>query len=191
MHEPVSSSYSPIPPASSIGDVAVKRKLRRKINQNETSVAERSKYHFEADGDDVMDENEIDANLAALSVAAGRRNALAKATGKQVDLQNRHTDIVVQKVCVHQLTRSGKMSLISSPERFRRQPDYDEQSTFRSHWKRFGKCDHPSKPKARSIPFRFSKSIYSTVHAGSGGCRFSDFYAGIPTNSIYQRSTCR
>lgn len=65
---------------------------------NKASLAERSKYQFEADSEDEDMENEIDANLDALSGAAGRLNLLARATGKEVDEQNKHIDLIIQKV---------------------------------------------------------------------------------------------
>ncbi|KAI9784128.1 MAG: Protein transport protein S9 plasma membrane t-SNARE [Geoglossum umbratile] len=63
-----------------------------------TSLAERAKYQFEADSEDEALENEIDNNLDALSGAAGRLNALAKATGKEVDQQNVHIERIIKKV---------------------------------------------------------------------------------------------
>ncbi|KAH8815129.1 hypothetical protein F5884DRAFT_771216 [Xylogone sp. PMI_703] len=65
--------------------------------QTKASLAERSKYQFEADSEDEEMENEIDANLNALGSAAGRLNALARATGKEVDEQNKRIDIIIQK----------------------------------------------------------------------------------------------
>jgi hypothetical protein len=65
--------------------------------QTKASLAERSKYQFEADSDDDEMENEIDSNLDALGHAAGRLNALAKATGREVDNQNRIIDGIVLK----------------------------------------------------------------------------------------------
>lgn len=65
---------------------------------NKASLAERSKYQFEADSEDEDMENEIDANLDALSGAAGRLNLLARATGREVDEQNKHIDQIIQKV---------------------------------------------------------------------------------------------
>jgi protein transport protein SEC9 len=62
------------------------------------SLAERAKYQFEADSEDEAMENEIDNNLDALSGAAGRLNALARATGKEVDQQNMHIDRIMKKV---------------------------------------------------------------------------------------------
>jgi hypothetical protein len=60
-------------------------------------LAERAKYQFEADSEDDELENEIDTNLDALSGAAGRLNLLARATGEEVDAQNRHIDRINQK----------------------------------------------------------------------------------------------
>ncbi|KAH8602760.1 hypothetical protein B0O99DRAFT_604213 [Bisporella sp. PMI_857] len=64
---------------------------------NKTSLAERSKYQFEADSEDEEMENEIDHNLDMLSGAAGRLNLLARATGKEVEEQNKHIDNIVRK----------------------------------------------------------------------------------------------
>jgi hypothetical protein len=61
------------------------------------SLAERAKYQFEADSEDDEMENEIDSNLDALSGAAGRLNLLARATGQEVDEQNKHIDRIIQK----------------------------------------------------------------------------------------------
>jgi hypothetical protein len=66
--------------------------------QTKASLAERSKYQFEADSEDEEMENEIDSNLDALGHAAGRLNALARATGKEVDEQNKHIDRIIVKV---------------------------------------------------------------------------------------------
>lgn len=68
--------------------------------QSKASLAERSKYQFEADSEDDEMENEIDSNLDALGHAAGRLNALARATGKEVDEQNKHIDRIIQKVFI-------------------------------------------------------------------------------------------
>ena len=69
-------------------------------NRNQQSrLAERSKYQFEADSEDEDMENEIDANIDALSGAAGRLNMLAQATGKELDEQNKHLERINQKVC--------------------------------------------------------------------------------------------
>ena len=75
--------------------------------QTKASLAERSKYQFEADSEDDEMENEIDSNLDALGHAAGRLNALARATGREVDEQNKHIDVIIQKVRSFQLQIPG------------------------------------------------------------------------------------
>jgi protein transport protein SEC9 len=64
-----------------------------------TNLAERSKYQFEADSDDERMEDEIDRNLDDLSGAAGRLNLLAKATGQEIESQNRLIQRIGDKVC--------------------------------------------------------------------------------------------
>lgn len=66
--------------------------------QAKPSLAERSKYQFEADSEDEEMENQIDANLDALGSAAGRLNALARAVGNEVDEQNKIIDGILIKV---------------------------------------------------------------------------------------------
>ncbi|KAI4163854.1 MAG: hypothetical protein LQ342_002627 [Letrouitia transgressa] len=63
----------------------------------QASLAERAKYQFEADEEDDEMENEIDANLTALSGAATRLNGLARATGKALEEDNRHLDRINAK----------------------------------------------------------------------------------------------
>jgi hypothetical protein len=65
---------------------------------SKANLAERSKYQFEADSEDEEMENEIDSNLDALGHAAGRLNALARATGKEVDAQNGLIENIMTKV---------------------------------------------------------------------------------------------
>ncbi|MCJ1283684.1 Protein transport protein S9 plasma membrane t-SNARE [Xylographa opegraphella] len=62
------------------------------------NLADRAKYQFEADSDDDEMEDEIDRNLYLLGGAAGRLNALARATGQEVDEQNRLLDRIADKV---------------------------------------------------------------------------------------------
>lgn len=64
----------------------------------QASLAERAKFQFEADSEDEEMENEIDSNLDALGGAATRLNALAKATGKELDEQIRHLERNYNKV---------------------------------------------------------------------------------------------
>ena len=70
-----------------------------KAGEKQKNIAERAKYQFEADSDDEEMENEIDSNLDALGGVTARLNALARATGKEVDEQNKHLDVISQKVC--------------------------------------------------------------------------------------------
>ncbi|KAF4635499.1 hypothetical protein G7Y89_g2604 [Cudoniella acicularis] len=65
--------------------------------QTKASLAERSKYQFEADSEDDEMEGEIDSNLDALSRAAGSLHRIAKATGEEVDAQNRLLERVTGK----------------------------------------------------------------------------------------------
>ena len=69
--------------------------------KKQSSLAERAKYQFEADSEDEEMENEIDSNLDALNGAATRLNGLAKATGKEIDEQNRHLERINAKVRRH------------------------------------------------------------------------------------------
>lgn len=70
---------------------------RSKAQPSKASLAERAKYQFEADSEDDEMENELDANLHMLHGAAGRLNKLAKATGEEVDSQNRHIERIAGK----------------------------------------------------------------------------------------------
>ncbi|RMZ90481.1 hypothetical protein DV736_g2298, partial [Chaetothyriales sp. CBS 134916] len=63
-----------------------------------TNLAERSKYQFEADSEDDAMEDEIDRNLDELHGAAKRLNLLAKATGEEVDQQNKLIQNIAVKV---------------------------------------------------------------------------------------------
>ncbi|KAJ5826350.1 hypothetical protein N7474_003488 [Penicillium riverlandense] len=71
---------------------ATKAAKGRKAN-----VTERAKYQFEADSEDEAMEDEIEQNLDLLGGAAGRLNGLAKATGRELDEQNRHLDRIMGK----------------------------------------------------------------------------------------------
>jgi hypothetical protein len=63
------------------------------------SLAERSKYQFEADESDDEKEKEINGNLDQLGSVAGRLKSLAMATGDEVDRQNRQIGTIMAKVC--------------------------------------------------------------------------------------------
>lgn len=67
--------------------------------KNKSTLAERARYQFEADDEDEQMENEIDSNIDALHGAATRLNGLARATGKELDEQNRHLGRINNKVC--------------------------------------------------------------------------------------------
>jgi len=94
----------------------------------QASLAERAKFQFEADSEDEEMENEIDSNLDALGGAATRLNALAKATGKELDEQNRHLERINNKVRHFSLINVQLAEkLIYPPEYGRRRPDRHEQ----------------------------------------------------------------
>ena len=63
-----------------------------------TNLAERSKYQFEADEEDDQMEDEIDKNIGDLSDAAKRLNLLARATGEEVEQQNKLIGRIAEKV---------------------------------------------------------------------------------------------
>lgn len=64
-----------------------------------TSLAERSKYQFEADSDDDRMEDEIEKNIDELGGAAKRLNILARAMGEEADAQNAQLQKIADKVC--------------------------------------------------------------------------------------------
>ncbi|KIW65706.1 hypothetical protein PV04_07939 [Phialophora macrospora] len=65
--------------------------------KTKTSLAERAKYQFEADSEDDAMEDEIDRNLDDLSGAAKRLNLLARATGEEVEAQNKLITTIAEK----------------------------------------------------------------------------------------------
>lgn len=67
-------------------------------NDKASRLAERAKYQFEQDSEDDGMEDEIETNLDALNGAAGRLNALAKATGQEIEEQNKQLDVIAGKV---------------------------------------------------------------------------------------------
>lgn len=68
------------------------------VARKKSSLAERAKYQFEADSEDEKMEDEIDSNIEALHGAATRLNGLARATGTELDEQNRHLNRINDKV---------------------------------------------------------------------------------------------
>jgi hypothetical protein len=101
--------------------------------QTKASLAERSKYQFEADSEDEDMENEIDSNLDALGHAAGRLNLLARATGKEVDEQNKHIDSIIEKVRSSLPIHMISLSLTYLKERSCRRSNRYEQSQVGSY----------------------------------------------------------
>lgn len=81
--------------------------------KGKASLAERAKYQFEADSEDDEMENELDSNIDALSGAAGRLNALARATGQEVEQQNAHLDRIGVKVSLSIRYHFGLSSLLT------------------------------------------------------------------------------
>ncbi|KAE8149759.1 hypothetical protein BDV25DRAFT_155695 [Aspergillus avenaceus] len=75
----------------------IDREAGKHNGRNRTNVADRAKYQFEADSEDEAMEDEIEQNLDLLSGAAGRLNGLSKATGRELDEQNRHLERIMQK----------------------------------------------------------------------------------------------
>ncbi|KAA8907526.1 plasma membrane snare protein-like protein [Sphaerosporella brunnea] len=79
-------------------------RVGRALNQNgkpgggtKASLAERSKYQFEADESDDEKEKEIEHNLDQLQSVTGRLKNLAMATGEEVDRQNQQINQIMGK----------------------------------------------------------------------------------------------
>lgn len=76
----------------------IDREAGKASKGKKANVTERAKYQFEADSEDEAMEGEIEQNLDLLGGAAGRLNGLAKATGRELDEQNRHLERITGKV---------------------------------------------------------------------------------------------
>lgn len=76
----------------------IDREAAKQGKGKKANVTERAKYQFEADSEDEAMEDEIEQNLDLLGGAAGRLNGLAKATGNELDEQNRHFERITGKV---------------------------------------------------------------------------------------------
>lgn len=72
-------------------------------------------------------EDEIEQNLYLLGGAAGRLNGLAKATGRELDEQNRHLERITGKVSIRSFVYLAIMLTLST-ERLRRRPTCHEPS---------------------------------------------------------------
>ncbi|PYH94176.1 hypothetical protein BO71DRAFT_399056 [Aspergillus ellipticus CBS 707.79] len=75
----------------------IDKEAAKQSTRSRTNVADRAKYQFEADSEDEAMETELEQNLDLLSGAAGRLNGLARATGKELDEQNRHLERITAK----------------------------------------------------------------------------------------------
>ena len=100
--------------------------------KSKASLAERAKYQFEADSEDDELENEIDSNLDELSGAAARLNMLARATGEEVEAQNKHLERIGVKVS-DLIVESLNLLLMSTSERSCGRPAPYEYGTTQSH----------------------------------------------------------
>jgi hypothetical protein len=78
----------------------IDREAGKQGKAKKANVTERAKYQFEADSEDEAMEDEIEQNLDLLGGAAGRLNGLAKATGRELDEQNRHLERITGKVSI-------------------------------------------------------------------------------------------
>lgn len=76
----------------------IERDGRMPAGKAKKNMTERAKYQFEADSEDEVMEDEIEGNLNLIHGAAGRLNGLARATGRELDEQNRHLDRITGKV---------------------------------------------------------------------------------------------
>ncbi|PNS20869.1 Protein transport protein sec9 [Sphaceloma murrayae] len=65
--------------------------------RDKKTLAQRSKYQFEADSEDDEMENEIDDNLDAIHRGAKTLNQLGQAMGKELDSQNKHITRITGK----------------------------------------------------------------------------------------------
>lgn len=88
--------------------------------RTQASLAERAKYQFEADSDDDNMENELDNNLKDLATATSRLNLVARATGEEIEAQNRLIQNIAEKVSLPRKTFGS--SADPAPERPLRRP---------------------------------------------------------------------
>lgn len=79
------------------------------------SLAERSKYQFEADSEDDELENNIEDGLDQMSLGIGRLNKLARAIGDEADAQNQQVLRVQEKVLLFTLPNAApSLTLLQS-----------------------------------------------------------------------------
>lgn len=106
----------------------IDREAAKQGKGKKASVSERAKYQFEADSEDEGLEDEIEQNLDLLSGAAGRLNGLAKATGRELDEQNRHLERIAGKVRILWLSMNMRICTNLASERLRGRPTCHEPS---------------------------------------------------------------
>lgn len=128
-----------------------------------TNLAERSKYQFEADSDDDRMEDEIDRNLDDLTGAAKRLNLLAKATGSEIESQNRLIEGISQKVSI-MLQLWSAFTNIRTERQIRRQNPYEHRAVA-SHTLRLSYID--------------SRSVAGMVHEEQGRARRRRMAQGV------------
>lgn len=88
----------------------IEREARMPAGKAKKNMTERAKYQFEADSEDEGMEDEIESNLNLIHGAAGRLNGLARATGRELDEQNRHLDRITGKVSFFLEYVQGKLT---------------------------------------------------------------------------------
>lgn len=105
----------------------IDKEAAKQTTRNRTNITDRAKYQFEADSEDEAMENEIEQNLDLLGGAASRLNGLARATGRELDEQNRHLERITAKVSPLELLSSRTRILTNcAVERLCRRSDRHE-----------------------------------------------------------------
>ena len=100
----------------------IDRESKKTGGKARTNVTERAKYQFEADSEDETMEDELEQNLDLIHGAAGRLNGLARATGQEIEEQNRHLERIGGKVRYQSLLNRSEHDTDIIPERLCRRP---------------------------------------------------------------------
>lgn len=100
----------------------IDRESKKNGGKARANVTERAKYQFEADSEDEAMEDELEQNLDLIHGAAGRLNGLARATGHEIEEQNRHLERIGGKVGCRSLSSCSEHGTNIVPERFCRRP---------------------------------------------------------------------
>jgi hypothetical protein len=122
----------------------IEKEATKSAPKSKKNMSERAKYQFEADSEDEAMEDEIEQNLDLLSGAAGRLNGLARATGRELEEQNRHLERITEKVSAQQLLPAYLdpfMLIRLIPERLRGRPASDEPGKTGPY--SLGVCSNP------------------------------------------------